>query len=271
MPFLTAFHVLHCYPCSFDTFAGLRKHYTLARHNCNAVSIIYKSSQLRPPSCIFHLPKTSINPPRLQLTYQLAVQVYNHSPLYFNTTHTSQHHNHTYTAMPCRAKQALLRGMKPNSQQQIVTKVCSRQCIFCDIWRLAEVVYTRIPLSQKYGTQQPRRQSSRASSPTHRETYEWESSEKVIEYQFSQQRSRLSSIMSICTVEGAEESEGLHVAHSRCLQNIQSLLYQESVLESTLVRSLQQAQRRPSDTCGSMNSDYYYGRERRSSRVGLAA
>lgn len=174
--------------------------------------------------------------------------------------------------MPCRSKQALLKGLRPNPQQKSVCGVCTRRCIFCDIWKLATLVYSRVPLSEKYGTSQPKSQSSRASSPTHRETYEWESSEKVIEYQFSQQRARLASIMSICTVEGADESEGLFVAHDRCLSSVKQLLYQERVLETTLVRSLQQSHRRPSDTCGVSinNAEYYYGRDRRPSRVGLA-
>lgn len=188
-----------------------------------------------------------------------------------STSTSSTPHHHT-TTMPCRSKQALMRGLRPNAQQKIVCGVCTRRCIFCDIWKLATLVYTRTPLSHKYGTAQPRReQSSRSSSPIHRETYEWESSEKLIEYQFSQQRARLASIMSICTVEGAEQSEGLHVAHERCLNSVQQLLYQESVLENTLVRSFQQSQqRRPSDTCGSLNNEHYYSRERSHSRVGMA-
>lgn len=180
--------------------------------------------------------------------------------------------------MPCRAKQALLRGLRPQPGHKNACGVCSRRCIFCDIWQLAVLVYTRTPLSRTYGNTQPRRQqSSRASSPTHRETYEWEASERMIEAQFQTQRVRLASIMSICTVEGAEESEGLHVAFDRCLTSVQQLLYQERVLEDTLVRSIQSSQRRPSDSqytgqyCGSANPDYYYATERRTSRVGMAA
>lgn len=112
----------------------------------------------------------------------------------------------------------------------------------------------------------------------------------MIEAQFTTQRARLASIMSICTVEGAEESEGLRVAHDRCLSTVKQLLYQERVLEDTLVRSIQSSQRsssrNPSDrhshsqsqsqytgqslSCGSANTDCYYPRERRPSRVGIA-
>lgn len=180
--------------------------------------------------------------------------------------------------MPCKSKQALLRGLRPRPGQKIHCGDCSRECIFCDIWNLAVLVYTRTPLSQKYETVQPRRQhSARASSPAHRETYDWEASERMIEVQFQQQRARLASIMSICTVEGAEESEGLHVAFDRCLGSIKQLLYQERVLEDTLVRSIQSSQRKPSEAqytgqyCGSANSDYYYpSQQRRPSRVGIA-
>ncbi|ETN44967.1 uncharacterized protein HMPREF1541_09842 [Cyphellophora europaea CBS 101466] len=182
--------------------------------------------------------------------------------------------------MPCRSKQALLQGIRPNANQRVVCGVCTRHCIFCDIWKLATLVYTRIPLSSKYDTVQPKRQqSSRASSPTHRETYDWECSERMIEAQFQTQRVRLASIMSICTVEGAEESEGLRVAHDRCLGSVEQLLHQERVLEDTLVRSIQSSQRRPGESqytgqyCGPASTDYYYHypTERRSSRVGLAA
>lgn len=180
--------------------------------------------------------------------------------------------------MPCTSKQALVHGLRPKSGQKLVCGVCPRRCIFCEIWKLAVLVYTRTPLSHKYGTVQPRRlQSARASSPTHRETYDWEASERMIEAQFQQQRVRLASIMSICTVEGAEESEGLQVAHERCLTSVKQLLYQERVLEDTLVRSTQTSQRRPSEIhytgqhyCGPANTDYYYPTERRQSRVGLA-
>jgi hypothetical protein len=186
--------------------------------------------------------------------------------------------SHNTSTMPCRSKQALLRGLRPRSGQKVNCGDCSRACIFCDIWNLAVLVYTRTPLSHKYETIKPQRQSSsRSSSPTHRETYDWETSERIIEAQFQQQRVRLASIMSICTVEGAEESEGLHVALDRCLRSVKQLLYQERVLEDTLVRSIQSSQRRPSDTqytgqyCGSTNNDYYYPTtERRPSRVGLA-
>jgi hypothetical protein len=180
--------------------------------------------------------------------------------------------------MPCRSKQALLRGLRPHPSQKLNCGDCRRECIFCDIWNLAVHVYTRTPLSKKYGTTQPKQQqSARASSPTHRETFDWETSERMIEVQFQQQRVRLASIMSICTVEGAEESEGLHVAFERCLASVQQLVYQERVLEDTLVRSIQSSQRRPSESqytgqhCGSANTDYYYPTtERRQSRVGLA-
>jgi hypothetical protein len=199
--------------------------------------------------------------------------------IYLQLNHTSNTQHTTTLNMHCKSKQALLRGLRPRPGQTLNCGDCSRECIFCDIWNLAVHVYTRTPLSHKYETVQPRRQqSARASSPTHRETYDWEASERMIEVQFQQQRVRLASIISICTVEGAEESEGLHVAFDRCLRSVKQLLYQERVLEETLVKSIQSSQRRPSETqyagtgqyCGSANSDYYYSSQRRPSRVGIA-
>jgi hypothetical protein len=183
--------------------------------------------------------------------------------------------------MPCRSKQALLSGLRPHPEQKIQCGVCTRRCIFCDIWKLATLISTRIPISQRYAsTLSPRSQhrSSRADSPTHQETFDWMPTERMIEAQFQTQRARLSSIMSICTVEGADQSEGLRMAHDRCLGSVKQLLYQESILEDTIIRSTRDntsssrsSSRRPSmhrmtsRDCGS-----YYRSERRPSRVGLA-
>lgn len=166
-----------------------------------------------------------------------------------------------------------MRGLRPNAQQRIVCGICSNRCIYCDIWKLATLIFTRIPLNIKYASSSSPKahRSARADSPTHRETYDWEASERMIEAQFQTQRARLASIMSICTVEGADEVEGLRMAHDRCLGSVKQLLYQEKVLEETIVRSSQQpSSRRPSRDCGSANSTYYYATERRPSMVRLA-
>ena len=86
--------------------------------------------------------------------------------------------------------------------------------------------------------------------------------------------------MSIATVDGAEQSEGLRVAHERCLGEVKQLLYQEKVLEQTIVRAeeghrlrrverwneegLRQERRREEQrSCGRS----YYERESRTSRA----
>ena len=178
----------------------------------------------------------------------------------------------------CKSRQAILRGLRPNAQQKIVCGICPTRCIYCDIWKLATLIFTRVPLTNKYISSSPKQhRSSRADSPTHRETYDWACSERQIDAQFSTQRARLASIMSICTVDGAAEVEGLRMAHDRCLTTVKQLLYQERVLEDTIVRSTEQQSsrhssnpRRTSPGCGSANSSYYYFSERRPSMVGLA-
>lgn len=177
-------------------------------------------------------------------------------------------------AMPtsCPSRQAIMRGLRPNAQQKIICGVCSGRCIYCDIWKLASLIFTRVPLTRKFATLSPSR-SSRAESPTHRDVYDWEASERMIDAQFQTQRARLASIMSICTVDGVDAVEGLRMAHDRCLGSVKELLYQERVLESTIIKSSQHSSsqrpndsRRPSQTCAS----YYNQDERRPSIVGIA-
>ena len=177
----------------------------------------------------------------------------------------------------CKSRQAILRGLRPNAQQKVVCGICTSRCIYCDIWKLASLIFTRIPLSNKYINSSSKSshssRSSRSSSPTHRETYDWEASERMIDAQFQSERARLASIMSFCTVDGADETGGLRMAHNRCLTSVQQLLYQERVLEDTITRSAQQQyysnDRRTSQGCATTRSDYYSS-ERRPSRVGMA-
>lgn len=56
-------------------------------------------------------------------------------------------------------------------------------------------------------------------------------SAKTIDASFQTQRARLASILSICTVDGAEESEGLRIAHDRCLSSVTDLMKQKSTLQ----------------------------------------
>jgi len=169
----------------------------------------------------------------------------------------------------CQSKQALMRGLRPSSQQKIQCGVCRRKCIFCDIWKLASLVYTHTPLSKRYSTS-PEKLQRLSSEPS----YNYAQAEKAIETAFSSERVRLASIMSICTVEGADESEGLWVAHDRCLTTVEELLYQEALLEEALIRA-------PSPQPYSAHSyssrasrqeahSHYYHEQRRPSMVTMA-
>jgi len=186
----------------------------------------------------------------------------------------------------CRSKQALLQGLRPQSHHaKSVNGTCQRHCIFCDIWKLAMVMASHVPLSDRLpvSSRRLRRSNSNASTSSSRstETYDWEASAKLLEAQLQTQRARLASIISICTVEGAEECEGLRIAYDRCVAAVAELLYQERVLEETLLRSTQQLQQQQQQqqqqhqqqqhsSCAG-NSPYYSTERRPSaSRIGIA-
>lgn len=156
-----------------------------------------------------------------------------------------------------------MRGIVPSPNQKIPCGVCTSRCIFCDIWKLATLVTTHVSLSSRYSTT-PSRLQRQASN----QSYNYERSEKMIEAQFNTQRARLASIMSICTVDGAEQSEGLRIAHDRCLGTVKELLYQEAVLEEALIRPTQDRSRRvqPDQAC----ANQYYNEPRRPSMIGVA-
>ncbi|RMZ75674.1 hypothetical protein DV737_g5185, partial [Chaetothyriales sp. CBS 132003] len=180
-----------------------------------------------------------------------------------------------------------MQGLRPNGQQSTQCRFCVRNCIYCDIWKLATLFSTRKPLSQRYApipSPQNRHCLSTPDSPRLQETFDWEPTEHMIEAQFQTQRARLASIMSICTVDGVDEYEGLRMAHARCLQSVSELLYQEKVLEETILRSAQDSvssyssypssrqsstHRISSQDCGSANSGYNLS-ERRPSCVEIA-
>lgn len=180
---------------------------------------------------------------------------------------------------PCRSKQALLRGLKPNlsSQQKTLCGVCPTRCIYCDIWKLATLVAARVPLSQRLTSSSNKlhRSSSNASnsSSSSSGSYEYVRSERLIEAQFQTQRARLASLMSICTVEGAEECDGLRLAHDRCLGSVADLMEQERMLEDRMAREnagrrRSSIGRRMSRDCGS--SQNCRPESRRPSLVGMA-
>jgi hypothetical protein len=254
--------------------AQLVSHKSHGESTDTCLALVYKDGHLATSSCKFS--------PRHREQYSIPTSILaQHSTALSSISCISTLHPNT-DIMPssCKSRQAILRGVRPNSQQKTVCGICTSRCIYCDIWKLANLISTRIPLTQKYGAvASPKlHRSSRAESPTHRETYDWEASERMIDAQFQTQRVRLASIMSICTVDGADAVEGLRLAHDRCLGSVKELLYQERVLEDTIQRSTaQRSSSRPGTSqrtgqgCGnSTTNNYYYSNERRPSRVGLA-
>ncbi len=150
----------------------------------------------------------------------------------------------------CKAKRLLLRDIRPtpNSRNQSLLRksdLCPKQCIYCDIWKLALLVYSRptqptskpnTPTSSS-PTSFPTRQQSQPSyySPYSSPTSPYppndhQQSLKTVEAGHTLQRAQLSSILSICTVEGAEESEGLRIAHDRCLGAVLELVRKERAI-----------------------------------------
>lgn len=133
----------------------------------------------------------------------------------------------------CKAKCLLLRSIRPHPSspqtQSLLRKtdLCPQTCIYCDIWKLALLVYARHPQSTAPST--PTTPDMPTSPHYFHSSHEHahERTLKAIESSHTLQRARLNSIISICTVEGAEESEGLRVAHDRCLHAVLGLIRQE--------------------------------------------
>jgi hypothetical protein len=93
--------------------------------------------------------------------------------------------------------------------------VCPSRFIYCDIWKLATLTASQVPLSVSSPTKLQR-------SPTSpRDNFDWEWSE----------RTRLASTMSICTVEGAQESDELQLTQDQCLDSITELMRQQQILQ----------------------------------------
>ncbi|KAL6248538.1 hypothetical protein RBB50_004793 [Rhinocladiella similis] len=164
--------------------------------------------------------------------------------------------------LTCRTKVALLKGVRPHfsnqqhvaTTQNILSSACSTSCIYCDIWKLAALIASHVPLRARYNlpstspTTSPT--SSRPSSPisfsptfsTSTPHADMASVSRKIEAQIQAQRSQLNSILSICTVSGADECEGLRMAHDRCSATVEDLLDQEEDLEEALLEELREQQ-----------------------------
>ncbi|KIX08661.1 uncharacterized protein Z518_03318 [Rhinocladiella mackenziei CBS 650.93] len=192
----------------------------------------------------------------------------------------------------CRAKPALLKGFRPflstqqevDATQKILSAACSTTCIYCDIWKLATLIASHVPLSTRYhlltGTPANSPHSSTPSSPVSPSPISRTTSQsttyahvlcasKRIEAQFQTQRSRLSSILSICTVSGADETEGLRMAHDRCSAAVEDLLDQEEELEEALLKDLQEQQYAYEYEYG-YAGQYGHSHERRPSMIHVA-
>jgi hypothetical protein len=159
----------------------------------------------------------------------------------------------------CRAKPALLRGLKPvfttqqqsTATQRILSSACSRTCIYCDIWKLATLIASHSPLAARYnlalGTPTHSPVSSAPSSPVTGSPLSASptpygsliKASKRIEAQFQTQRSQLNSILSICAVAGADAEEGLRLAHDRCAQAVEDLLDMEEDLEEEILKDME--------------------------------
>lgn len=162
--------------------------------------------------------------------------------------------------LTCKTKVALLKGMRPHfsnqqhvtTTQKILSSACATttSCIYCDIWKLAALIASHVPLRARYNlpstspTSSP--MSSRPSSPISFSPTpphaDMASVSRKIEAQIQAQRSQLNSILSICTVSGADECEGLRMAHDRCSAAVEDLLDQEEDLEEALLEELQEQQ-----------------------------
>src|SRR2546423_10628075 len=117
----------------------------------------------------------------------------------------------------CKYKKALVRGVRPSPQNpKLPSDVCPNRCIYCDIWKLATLVYSHTPGALKSHTHQSSSSSSaslqlsRSSSPasSSNSNSNDEISTKSIQAAFQTQRARLATILPISTVEGAHECEG---------------------------------------------------------------
>ena len=168
--------------------------------------------------------------------------------------------------------------------QKIIASACSRTCLYCDIWRLATLIASHSPLSARYdlatGTPTQSPISSAPSSPVSSPT--WQSPTpygsiikacKRIEARFQTQRAQINSILSICTVAGADAVAGLRMAHDRCAQTIEDLLDQEEDLEEELIKDLQDQHYNHQYSYGSYygyqttSASYSHSHERRPSLV----
>jgi hypothetical protein len=192
----------------------------------------------------------------------------------------------------CKFRKALLRGFRPSAQnQKVICGVCPNRCIYCDIWKLATLVYSHAPAIQKSHSRQSSSSStlSRSSSTASNSSdSDDEMGTKAIQAAFQAQRARLASILSICTVEGADECDGLRLAHDRCLMSVTDLINKERMLQERMLQEQaaavrheypvqiestqrQLSSRRSNRDCGSATMrERYLSGSREGSHVGLA-
>ena len=167
--------------------------------------------------------------------------------------------------------------------QKLLSSACTEACIYCDIWKLATLLASHSPLTARYnlstGTPTNSPMSSRPSSPIASSPSSVSSStpyafivsaSKKIQAHLQVQRSQLSSILSICTVSGADATEGLRAAHDRCSAAVEDLLDQEEELEEELLKDMQEMQYVHEYEYGYGGPCYGYREERKPSMVHVA-
>lgn len=147
----------------------------------------------------------------------------------------------------CKARRLLFHGARPyqgaalRKQRRLgLDDMCPHSCIYCDIWKLAGLVYARLPnspstpntsLSSSPSSPAMSSQSLSASSSPKPSEDRYDEELKKLLTSYHHQRSQLDSIISICIVDGADTSPGLRAAHDRCLRAVFALLRQERALE----------------------------------------
>lgn len=160
------------------------------------------------------------------------------------------------TPKHCKPYILLHRDIRPSTASQTKynvrrSDICSHSCIYCDIWKLGLLVSSRAPTSPDgfstptttTTTTNPRPFSlhfspSQPTAPpraTASSEAEYQIQLKAFDSAYFSERMRFKAILSICTANGASESEGLRAAHDRCLATVLDLLRRERALEKRMV------------------------------------
>ena len=137
---------------------------------------------------------------------------------------------------PCVAKQALRLGrLSLSGARPSYCGVCPERCIFCDVWKLATLILTRcsffarrnsISNSISNGHTYGETLDAPASTPLYKHSNRSKVTQ-TLDMQLQHQRTQIRHIISMCTIEGIEEYDGLRIACDRCSYSYQNLLRQK--------------------------------------------